>query len=535
LNRIQKKVYVPRIQSKNRPDELIAAESWRRFLLRNDSLLVEKFFGLQKIQTTCKQCGHDTIFFEPYYTVSLPLPMSYTIQVHMIIQLLPHSSLPLKVSLQVEYTTTIKQLKQLLIEKLLAMNIELFLSPSISSPRPSSSSETSDASHASHATTSTSADLYHFHFAVLPNSATGRSIIYQNYCYMTEKNNTINNNSGDMKIFALAKPKDAIIAFQLEYDLPSFQAKSVPYSPYFSSKIDTVGLAGAEEDTHPISGCDILIANICDAGNPSHTFSTSQRGASAARSRIEILSYPRRLSFPRSATTNHDIHNIARQVLGRTISPSQYDMSIESTCDLPYELVVTNNVSFIILRKVEDNSLPFTPLKPSSEILMVYWKSSALQGNNSNLIIDLKKAKEVVEIVDVESMQPSEEKKVVNIYDCFDKLIEEKDLLATDLCYCYKCKDCQAARKKVDFWSAPDILIVHLDRFQSRMESIEYGLRNRNEIFVDFPIEELDVSRYLHGPLSSTAPAIYDLYAVCHHRNHCSAICKNYLDHRWYV
>ncbi len=45
-NRVKKKPYVESVESNGRPDELIARESWRRFLLRNDSALVDSCFGM---------------------------------------------------------------------------------------------------------------------------------------------------------------------------------------------------------------------------------------------------------------------------------------------------------------------------------------------------------------------------------------------------------------------------------------------------------------------------------------------------------
>ena len=36
----------------------------------------------------------------------------------------------------------------------------------------------------------------------------------------------------------------------------------------------------------------------------------------------------------------------------------------------------------------------------------------------------------------------------------------------TEMWYCGKCKEHQRAYKKLDLWSAPEILILHLKRFQ---------------------------------------------------------------------
>lgn len=76
--------------------------------------------------------------------------------------------------------------------------------------------------------------------------------------------------------------------------------------------------------------------------------------------------------------------------------------------------------------------------------------------------------------------------------------------------YCPNCKKHQQACKKLDLWRLPEVLIIHLKRFSySRFSN------NKLEMFVDFPIHELELSRYL--ACKSKEPSKYRLYAVSNH------------------
>ena len=75
--------------------------------------------------------------------------------------------------------------------------------------------------------------------------------------------------------------------------------------------------------------------------------------------------------------------------------------------------------------------------------------------------------------------------------------------------YCPQCKVHRQASKKLDLWRLPDILVVHLKRF-----SFNRGFRGKLDIFVDFPMTKLDLSKYV---APEEGGHVYDLYAVSNH------------------
>lgn len=123
LNRVHKKPHVTKIESKGRPDALIAAEAWRRHLLRNDSELVDRCFGQLKSHVTCTNCGNESVTFDVYSSLSLPLPVRTTRPITVIVQLLPLSSLPVKLDIDVEIGATMKQFEKLLVKRLAELRL----------------------------------------------------------------------------------------------------------------------------------------------------------------------------------------------------------------------------------------------------------------------------------------------------------------------------------------------------------------------------------------------------------------------------
>ncbi|CAI9301740.1 unnamed protein product [Lactuca saligna] len=58
--------------------------------------------------------------------------------------------------------------------------------------------------------------------------------------------------------------------------------------------------------------------------------------------------------------------------------------------------------------------------------------------------------------------------------------------------YCPDCKEHRQATKKLDLWRLPDIIVFDLKRF-----SYNRFLKNKLDTFVNFPIHNLDLSKYV--------------------------------------
>ncbi|OMH83045.1 Ubiquitin carboxyl-terminal hydrolase 4 [Zancudomyces culisetae] len=103
----------------------------------------------------------------------------------------------------------------------------------------------------------------------------------------------------------------------------------------------------------------------------------------------------------------------------------------------------------------------------------------------------------------------------VSIYDCLNEYTREEQLGADDSWFCSKCKDFRQATKKLDIWRLPEILVIHLKRFEHLR-----AWSKKLDTYVDFPICGLDLSDAvlsLKSDPSSTKKYVYDLYAVSNH------------------
>lgn len=70
--------------------------------------------------------------------------------------------------------------------------------------------------------------------------------------------------------------------------------------------------------------------------------------------------------------------------------------------------------------------------------------------------------------------------------------VQPEKLDSAEAWYCPKCKEHVQASKKLDLWSAPEVLILHLKRFQFTTQS-----RRKIDAPVVFPLTDLDLSPYL--------------------------------------
>ncbi|XP_030522298.1 ubiquitin carboxyl-terminal hydrolase 8 [Rhodamnia argentea] len=98
-----------------------------------------------------------------------------------------------------------------------------------------------------------------------------------------------------------------------------------------------------------------------------------------------------------------------------------------------------------------------------------------------------------------------------SLYKCLEAFLTEEPLGPDDMWYCPRCKEHRQASKKLDLWRLPEILVVHLKRF-----SYSRFMKNKLETYVDFPIDNLDLSAYI-ACKNGQSSCRYMLYAVSNH------------------
>jgi len=73
-NRVINKPYIELPDNQGRPDETVAVEAWEAHLARNASIITDYFHGQFKSTVRCPDCKITSVTFDPFCTVSLPLP-----------------------------------------------------------------------------------------------------------------------------------------------------------------------------------------------------------------------------------------------------------------------------------------------------------------------------------------------------------------------------------------------------------------------------------------------------------------------------
>ena len=119
---------------------------------------------------------------------------------------------------------------------------------------------------------------------------------------------------------------------------------------------------------------------------------------------------------------------------------------------------------------------------------------------------------------------------IMTLKKLFELFTKEEKLKQGDEWYCPRCKEHVLAKKKMEIFYLPKILIICFKRF------IKNSYRwKRNDEMIYFPIENLDMKEFVVGPDKDHSK--YDLFAVSQHfgdtgYGHYTAICKNL--NKWY-
>ena len=119
---------------------------------------------------------------------------------------------------------------------------------------------------------------------------------------------------------------------------------------------------------------------------------------------------------------------------------------------------------------------------------------------------------------------------IITLGDCINNFCRQEKLEPGNEWYCPKCKKHTLASKKMELFYLPKLLIICFKRCVR--ESFRW---RKNEVFVDFPINNLDMGEFMIGPDKEHSK--YNLFAVSQHYGstgfgHYTAVCKNF--EKWY-
>ncbi|KAJ2943015.1 hypothetical protein O0L34_g15208 [Tuta absoluta] len=111
LNRAIPPTPKPHRDSDGRPDQIVAAEAWEAHTARNKSIITDLFYGQLKSKVCCDTCGRDSVRFDAFNMLSLPLPMESYVRCEVRVMLLD-GSVPVKYGVRVNSEGTYLDLKK---------------------------------------------------------------------------------------------------------------------------------------------------------------------------------------------------------------------------------------------------------------------------------------------------------------------------------------------------------------------------------------------------------------------------------------
>jgi ubiquitin carboxyl-terminal hydrolase 8 len=123
---------------------------------------------------------------------------------------------------------------------------------------------------------------------------------------------------------------------------------------------------------------------------------------------------------------------------------------------------------------------------------------------------------------------PIPEIKNPSLIDCFNLYVEGEILHGENAWFDETSQTKIDIKKKISFWSFPNILVIDLKRFNDKNQ--------KNQILVTFPINNLDLTNYVIGYKKESY--CYDLYGVVNHYGgvlggHYTCYVKN-ANNKWY-
>mmetsp|Transcript_9915 Transcript_9915/g.23668 ORF Transcript_9915/g.23668 Transcript_9915/m.23668 type:complete len:781 (-) Transcript_9915:317-2659(-) len=533
LNRIRNKPYIEDKDSDGRPDEELAEEAWHNYRQRNDSVVVDHFQGLYKSCLVCPDCGKSSIKFDPFMYLSLPLPAAPKRSVLVTLVATDGSAPPTLLSLRVPKNGTVGDLRS-------ALCSAAGIGPS---------EDVVLAEIAFHRVRSTLQDDYELRF--LAPGPSSPLVAYRRPrpepgAALREVhifNAAADGPGGGSRLFAapllLWFPRSA--EGEEDYtqeELHERLTKALRPLRRFRRR-------DAGSDSHGSSGCSkgSASAMAVDAA-PSVTMSDAICHAESREDAMEDDGSSQRpegdagQALPMDCT---DAPAAACSGPGPNIPRVEpFDMWAVARGDGAQPAGPTGD------RAARKRSQPPFQLHPSSEFgtigqgppsaraspgridyYVLEWDGSGRDSYDAELL----KFPRADEAEDRSGAHHLEEAPVT-LASCLGYFLQHERLGEQDSWYCPSCKDHVQADKKLDLWSLPEVLVVHLKRF-----SYTTRLRDKIAAMVDFPLRGLDLSP--HVLREQPIPPVYDLFAVSNHigglgGGHYTAYAKQPGTDRWH-
>ncbi|XP_054036370.1 ubiquitin carboxyl-terminal hydrolase 19 isoform X8 [Dryobates pubescens] len=568
LNRIQNKPYTETVDSDGRPDEVVAEEAWQRHKMRNDSFIVDLFQGQYKSKLVCPVCSKVSITFDPFLYLPVPLPQKQKVLTVYYFAKEPHKK-PIKflVSISKENSSAMEVLDSVA-HSVRVKPENLRLAEVIKNRfhrtfMPSNSLDTV-----------TATDLLLCFEVLSPELAKERVVVLQvqqrpqvpsgpvakcaacqkkqlpedeklkrcTRCYRVGYCNVACQKTHWPDHRALCRPEN--IGFPFIISVPESRLTYARlaqllegYARYSVSVFQPpfqLGRMSPEQGLQPL--LEPLAKSSCAAATSAPESGEGDKASSLLQEPPLSPAVPELHPEVGDASTVRSKVLVARSSLlsldsgfsehvdsqGNSCCEKEpsYERALKPEAAIPGYQHTPDSLSaratqFYINKidaaqrehKLEDKG--DTPLELTDDCsLALVW-----QNNERLKEFVLVESKELECVEDPGSASEAARAGHFTLEQCLNLFTKPEVLAPEEAWYCPKCKQHREASKQLMLWRLPNVLIIQLKRFSFR----SFIWRDKINDMVDFPVRNLDLSKFCIGRKGEQQLPMYDLYAVINH------------------
>ena len=483
LNRITDKPYIELLEKQPNEDDLTASKRWWDLhKKREDSIIIDLFNGQFKSETICQECGKSSITYDPFLSLCVPFPkrkINYSFKIFM--------ELECKY-LEFQYTnaTTVADLKEKAIE---------FVSPFTKSSQ-----------------------YFDLELVLLDENKSIQKIISTD---IKDKKNY----AGKQEIGKLLSNKGELVFFEKDTSLddknyikffiyPIEHQKPIKMNVYYNHGTPLKYLS------YPLF---LQIKND----------TTVQKLYNIVLQRIRNFNFYNEEIYKHFLLTNDHLKIIDLCLIHGKETKKEGILtwlSIEDTCKFCGESNETNYYCSILKLGQKKNTIKENFQKLKKPIILVAPSECYNLSGEGRIYLECP----IFNTNNYSDIEFNTSNDTIILKDCLDLFISNENIQEDDTWYCKRCQKLQKSKQKLEIYKPPNYLIILLKRYNFKKNSGNTYSGEKNNTFVSYPTDNLDIKEYIVGPEKDKA--IYDLYGVIEHygslnSGHYTAICKN--DGNW--
>eukprot|EP00826_Nyctotherus_ovalis_P005881 TRINITY_DN1133_c0_g3_i2.p1 TRINITY_DN1133_c0_g3~~TRINITY_DN1133_c0_g3_i2.p1 ORF type:complete len:814 (-),score=283.68 TRINITY_DN1133_c0_g3_i2:45-2486(-) len=534
LNRVKVKPYIENKTTVDPEDNSMADEAWYNHLARNQSVIVDLMHGQYKSVVHCPNCKKYSVAFDPFSSITLPLPSSKQ-------RLIKFTYVPYNLSRGV-IKGAVKVDKKATVDGVREKVGELLKVKKYGASYVLLSANTFD--------------------RYLCREQKSKIISkYNSQLYIQEINPKYFTDEVEKKVTELVKSRNGLATEESKgkeinsTNNPEVKKAEVsgPTDDWRTAR-NTCPIKDHDDDNNGLSH-DLLrvCVNVYTTANYSYwskafserrTFNRliyAKRSHSLRQLHLEVFAYLRPLFD--SALESEGL-SFAARMSDEELFDKLFGGVEES--ELPYELRVVNVAKRLLVfgakcffcgnAECENCLVPLTENVKVQDLLdrmgpepvkndYYYFEHRFYNADKREFELevrfnvdkkywkgDLTLLDKTTEDINTTSMADKEEE--ITVDTCLSQFSNCETLDEDNLWYCTTCNDSVKASKRMEILRCPPILVLHLKRFKVKENAIFGKTSTRLNVLVNFPLRDLDLSPYIK---KYEKPPIYDLYAVSNH------------------